>query len=50
MEIKPLFYRYDKNTRKRRLTEMKRYANEISSHVGENSNILEVVLDPVIYR
>jgi ubiquinone/menaquinone biosynthesis C-methylase UbiE len=37
---------YDKNTRKSRLTEMKRYANEVSSHVDKNSNILEVAPGP----
>lgn len=37
---------YDKNTRKSRLIEMKSYANKVSSHVGKNSNILEVAPGP----
>jgi len=37
---------YDKNTRKSRLTEMKRYADEVSFHVDENANILEVAPGP----
>ena len=37
---------YDRNTRKNRLAEMREYANEVASHVGENAKILEVAPGP----
>lgn len=37
---------YDKNSRKSRLTEMQRYANEVASHVSKDANILEVAPGP----
>lgn len=37
---------YDKNSRKSRLAEMKRYANEVASHVSKDANILEVAPGP----
>lgn len=37
---------YDRNSRKSRLVEMQRYANEVASHVSKDSNILEVAPGP----
>ncbi|MDD7794333.1 class I SAM-dependent methyltransferase [Clostridium sp. 'White wine YQ'] len=37
---------YDKNSRKSRIAEMKRYADEVASHVDKNANILEVAPGP----
>lgn len=37
---------YDKNSRKSRIAEMKRYADEVASHVNKNANILEVAPGP----
>lgn len=37
---------YDRNSRKSRLAEMKRYANEVASHVSKDANILEVAPGP----
>jgi ubiquinone/menaquinone biosynthesis C-methylase UbiE len=37
---------YDKNTREHRLTEMRGYAKEVSSHLKDNANVLEVAPGP----
>lgn len=37
---------YDRNSRKSRLAEMQRYANEVASLVSRNANILEVAPGP----
>jgi ubiquinone/menaquinone biosynthesis C-methylase UbiE len=37
---------YDRNSRKSRLAEMQRYANEVASHVSKDANILEVAPGP----
>lgn len=37
---------YDRNSRKSRLAEMQRYANEVASHVSKGANILEVAPGP----
>ncbi|MBO9128592.1 class I SAM-dependent methyltransferase [Bacillus sp. 165] len=37
---------YDKNSRKSRMAEMQRYANEVASHVSKNANVLEVAPGP----
>lgn len=37
---------YDRNSRKSRLAEMQRYANEVTSHVSKDANILEVAPGP----
>jgi ubiquinone/menaquinone biosynthesis C-methylase UbiE len=37
---------YDKNSRKSRMAEMQRYAQEVASHVSQNANILEVAPGP----
>ncbi|MBZ2174302.1 class I SAM-dependent methyltransferase [Schnuerera sp. xch1] len=37
---------YDRNTRKSRLVEMQGYANEVTSHVSADANILEVAPGP----
>jgi ubiquinone/menaquinone biosynthesis C-methylase UbiE len=37
---------YDRNSRKSRMAEMKRYADEVASHVRKNANILEVAPGP----
>ena len=37
---------YNRNTRKSRLAEMPRYANEVASHVSKDANILEVAPGP----
>ncbi len=37
---------YDKNSRKSRLAEMRGYANEVASHVGDHAEILEVAPGP----
>ena len=37
---------YDKNSRKSRIVEMKRYADEVASHVNKNANILEIAPGP----
>ncbi|MFL0197825.1 class I SAM-dependent methyltransferase [Clostridium sp. WILCCON 0269] len=37
---------YDRNSRRSRLAEMRRYANEVASHVSKDANILEVAPGP----
>jgi ubiquinone/menaquinone biosynthesis C-methylase UbiE len=37
---------YDRNSRKSRLAEMQRYANEVASHVSIGANILEIAPGP----
>ncbi|MCF6411428.1 class I SAM-dependent methyltransferase [Pseudalkalibacillus salsuginis] len=37
---------YDKNSRKSRMAEMRRYADEVASQVSQNANILEVAPGP----
>lgn len=37
---------YDRNSRKSRLAEMQKYANEVASHVNKGANVLEVAPGP----
>jgi len=37
---------YDKNTREKRLVEMREYANAVKEHLNNNSNVLEVAPGP----